>query len=65
MKALTPSVSLLCKLGSIAVHAQELASPDGHAFDKAALQSLMNDPEVKEWIKEMDSAAFLPKMRKG
>lgn len=32
--ALKPSPMLLCLLGSIVVHAEELLSPDGHAFDK-------------------------------
>ena len=65
MKALQPTPSLLCKLGSIAIHAQELTSPDGHQFDRVALESLLSDPEVKQWIAEMDAAAFLPKMRKA
>lgn len=65
MKALDPSVSLLCKLGSIATHAQELTSPGGHVFDRIALKSLLDDPEVKEWMAEMDSAAMLPKIRKS
>jgi hypothetical protein len=61
---LTPSPGLLCKLGSIAVHADELLSSDGHAFDKIALERLMADPEVVEWMAQMDAAAMLPKRRK-
>lgn len=64
MKALKPDTSLLCKLGSIAVHAQEFLSSDGHDFDRIALTSLLEDPAVKKWIAEMDSAALVPKMRK-
>lgn len=56
-----PSTPLLCKLGSIAVHAEELLSPDGHAFDKTALDSLLQDAEVKNWIKAM--GAMLPRKR--
>ncbi len=63
MKALKPSTQLLCKLGSIAVHAQELASPDGHEFDRIALAALLQDAEVIAWLSDMDSAAFLPKKR--
>jgi hypothetical protein len=51
------------KLGSIAVHADELTSPTGHAFDRVALQSLLQDAEVAAWLKEMDAMAFLPKKR--
>lgn len=61
---LTPTVSLLVKLGSIAVHIEELQSDDGHAFDRIAVQSLLNDPEVVEWVRHMDKAGFLPKKRK-
>jgi hypothetical protein len=63
MKALAPSPQLLCKLGSIAVHARELCSPDGHAFDKVALDDLLNSGDVKAWLAEMDSAALLPRER--
>lgn len=58
---LKPSVALLSKLGSIIVHAEEVLSPKGHAFDKAALQSLFDDTEVKQWIKQM--GPFLPLKR--
>lgn len=58
---LKPPVSLLVKLGSIAVHCEELLSPGGHAFDKTALDGLLNDKEVKEWIKRM--GAFMPVKR--
>lgn len=60
---LHPAASLLVKLGSILVHAEELLSPDGHHFDRIALQQLMQDPEVAEWLKAMDAMAFLPKKR--
>ena len=59
-----PVPTLLVKLGSIIVHAQELASDDGHAFDKIALEQLLADPDVKAWMQEMDSMALLPVMRK-
>lgn len=59
-----PTLGVLIKLGSIAVHADELLSPDGHIFDKSAIQSLLNDPEVKEWIAAGTKLAFLPVKRK-
>ena len=49
---LTPDLTTLCKLGSIVVHVEEMLST-GHAFDRAALQSLLIDPEVQRWIKAM------------
>ena len=60
---MNPSVSLLCKLGSIAVHVEELLSADGHEFDRIELDALLRDPEVREWMKAMDAAAMLPKKR--
>jgi hypothetical protein len=63
MKALTPTPQLLCKLGSIAIHARELCSPNGHNFDKVALDALLDDGDVKAWLEEMDAAALLPRER--
>ena len=50
---LTPSTQLLSKLGSIVVHADELLSSDGRFLDREVLLNLLNDPEVKAWIKSM------------
>jgi len=60
---MTPSVSLLCKLGSITVHADELLSPSGHEFDKHALDTLLADAEVVEWLATMRSMALIPEKR--
>lgn len=60
---LSPSPRLLCKLGSIAVHVEELLSPFGHTFDKVALESLQKDPEVKAWLKAMSSQGMIPEPR--
>lgn len=60
---LKPPPSLLVKLGSIAVHAEEWGSVYGHAFDKVAMEQCLNDPEVREWRKAMDAMAMLPKKR--
>ena len=60
---LKPNAGLLCKLGSIAVHVDEAASDTGHAFDKVALKGLIDDPEVAEWLVEMDKMALIPKKR--
>lgn len=56
-------VSLLVKLGSIAVHADEMLSPGGHHFDRVALEQLVADQEVKAWIAAMDKLAMIPKKR--
>jgi hypothetical protein len=60
-----PSASLLCKLGSIIVHAEEAVSADGHQFDLIALKQLIADPEVDSWLKGMQTAAFLPVKRRS
>lgn len=58
-----PSAGLLAKLGSIAIHAEELLSPTGHVMDKAALESVLTDPEVTEWLDGMSAMAMLPVKR--
>lgn len=64
MDTLKPPVTVLMKLGSLAVHVEELLSPDGHEFDKAVIDALLQDEELKIWLEEMDEMAFLPKKRK-
>lgn len=63
VKDLSPA--LLCKLGSIIVHAEELRSPDGHEFDAMALDALLKDAEVVQWLDAMRAAAMLPVRRKS
>ena len=58
---LKPSLGLLSKLGSIAVHAEEMLSAKGHAYDRAALEQLLLDSEVTKWIKEM--GVYMPVKR--
>jgi hypothetical protein len=69
-EVISPTLSILIKLGSIAVHADELhpngneiISPLAHPYDIVALRSILDDPEIKEWLVEMDKMAFLPKKR--
>jgi hypothetical protein len=50
---LNPSSGLLCKLGSIIVHADEMTEDGAHSFDEATFRLLLNDAEVKAWIKGM------------
>ncbi len=61
--ALKPSATLLIKIGSAIVHADEMMSPNGHDFDKIALQDLINDPEVSSWIAAMSKLGFMPLKR--
>lgn len=63
MTALNPSAALLCKLGSIIAHADELLSPHGHDFDRIALDNLLRDPDVKGWLHEMRAMALIPEKR--
>lgn len=62
---LNPSAMLLCKLASIAVHAEEYLSPGGHQFDRDALAVLLSDPEVSAWIGQMTAAAMAPRKREA
>jgi hypothetical protein len=69
MNALKPPLTVLCKLGSLAVHveeAREMAQAGNrHAlvFDWGAIQSILNDAEVREWLASMDRDGFLPLKR--
>jgi len=58
-----PSPALLAKLGSAIVHAEEMLFPTGHIFDKAALESVVADPEVQGWLDEMRKMAMVPVKR--
>ena len=57
---LKPSIRLLVKLGSLIVHYDEMISAKKHEFDRCAIDSLRNDPEVVEWFKGMHKHALLP-----
>lgn len=63
MNPLEPTPAVLVKLGSIARHAEELLSPGGHEFDHNAIEGLLNDSEVREWMDTADRLALLPVMR--
>lgn len=55
--------SLLIKLGSCIVHADELLSPQGHEFDRSAFISVLADPEVQAWLASMERLALVPLKR--
>jgi len=60
---LKPTTTLLIKLGSIIVHQKALASAKGHYVDYEALQALLTDKEVVDWMLEMNKMALLPVKR--
>ena len=47
------SITLLAKLAAIAIHAERIISPDDNAVDHTTLRSLLDDPELKAWMKSM------------
>ena len=63
MDVMKPTPGLLAKLGSLVVHADEGLSEGGSNFDLMAFRSLLDEPDVKEWIKEMNALALLPVKR--
>lgn len=63
MDCLKPKTSILIKLGSIAVHADEATGKNAHEFDVTALRALLQDNEIIAWLKQMDEMALIPKKR--
>lgn len=55
--------SLWMKLGCIAVHAEELLSPDGHEFDREALRGLLQDAEVRRFLDAPKNKVYFPRKR--
>lgn len=62
MSTFEPTPALLAKLGSIAIHADEFLET-GEQFDKVAIESLLSDPDVRDWLEDMDNMSLLPKKR--
>lgn len=58
------SMTVLLKLASIAVHADELLSPDGREADKSAIRGLLADPELKAWLGDPELQVYLPLRRR-
>jgi hypothetical protein len=46
-----PPLTVLIKVASIVVHAEELLSEKGDALDLEAMRPLLRDPEIRQWIK--------------
>lgn len=66
-EVLKPKPTLLVKLGSITIHIEEMFDENfkNIDFDRPAIESALNDPEVKQWLGAMDAMALLPKKRKS
>lgn len=64
MEPLNPTLSLLSKLGSLAVYAEEMLGHEYHASERAAIQSLLEDEEVQQWLKEMHQLSLIYRKRK-
>lgn len=60
---ISSSPSLFCKLGSLAVHVEEFLSDDGHEFDKASIDSLLSDHEMKLFLRQLREQGLLPEKR--
>jgi len=60
---LKPGLGLLVKLGSIAVHVDEMLSPGGHEADRIAINQLLNDEDVKAWVIALTRSGMLPVKR--
>ena len=58
-----PTVSLLCKLGSIVLHVEEGISPRGHTADLEAAKAMLGDPEIVAWMAAMDEVGLIPVKR--
>ena len=48
------NLSLAVKLASLVIHCDEAFGPGGHHFDKIAIQQIIEDPEVKQWLRTFE-----------
>ncbi len=60
---LKPDRALLAKLGSMAVHLDEFRGEGGVQEDYAAATSILDDPQVYEWLYDMTELCLLPVKR--
>ena len=62
-ETLKPSISILCKLGSLAIHDLEFNGPNRDALDLIAAKQILTDPEVVEWLEQMQKIALITRPR--
>ena len=65
---LIPDMATLVALGSLVVHIEEYlvserANPNAAAADRAAIDTLLALPSLREWLAAMGSMALLPEKR--
>ena len=60
---LNPGDTLLIKLGSALVHADEAMSENGVSLDETIFRSLLTDQELQSWLGAMHRLALLPVKR--
>ncbi len=53
------SLVLAAKLGSLVVHVQEYLSRNSNPVDRSAIETIINDPEIAEWIKVLEKDALV------
>ena len=58
-----PGSSLLMKLGSAIVHADEALGPVDSPLDISLFRSLLKDKEVSRWLADMTALGLLPTKR--
>lgn len=56
--------SLLIKLGSLAIHVEEMFGSNGHQFDVEVIKTLLNDAEIRDFLDNPEMAVFLPIKRR-
>jgi hypothetical protein len=63
LAAFAMPMALRIKLGSLVVHCEELLSPSGHEYDKHAINTLLQDPDVRTFMEETGKMGILPVKR--
>lgn len=58
-----PSLSVLIKLASLAVHADEMLAPGGHDLDREAIRGLLADTELRTYLAHPALRVYLPLKR--
>lgn len=60
---LEPTTTLLVKLASVVVHADELTGPGGRGVDFDVLRQCLEDDDVVEWVRAMTADGLAPVKR--
>lgn len=60
---LKPDAGVIIRAASIIQHFDEYTRPGGHAFDLTSARSLLEMPDMQQWMSELDAMTLLPKKR--